>query len=140
MPALRSFIMVLVASLIGCSWAQAGITVPYRDVIPPGSVEARSDQTAQAVAAGPATGGGYPVAISSQPSEAEALASFKVLQVKYAAVLGQYQPIIKRLDFGDQGGVRFRVAVGPFETKQQASAMCGSLKLAGGQCFPFGNP
>ncbi|WP_349545774.1 SPOR domain-containing protein [Bradyrhizobium sp. ORS 375] len=109
-----------------------------RNLIPTGRRKSGLDR-AQAAAAEPATSGGYLVAISSQASEAEALASFKVLQAKYAAVLGQYQPIIKRLDFGEKGGVRFRVAVGPFETRQQASAMCGSLKLAGGQCFPFGS-
>ncbi|MGJ4888715.1 SPOR domain-containing protein [Bradyrhizobium sp. HKCCYLRH3099] len=83
--------------------------------------------------------GGYLVSISSQASEAEATTSYKAVQDKYPAVLGKYEPIIKRMDLGDKGGVKYRAAVGPFATKEEANKMCGSLKTAGGQCFPFSN-
>ncbi|MGJ4885311.1 SPOR domain-containing protein [Bradyrhizobium sp. HKCCYLRH1065] len=83
--------------------------------------------------------GGYLVSISSQASEAEAMSSYKAVQDKYGAVLGKYEPIIKRMDLGEKGGVRYRAAVGPFATKEEANKMCGSLKTAGGQCFPFSN-
>ncbi len=83
--------------------------------------------------------GGYLVSISSQASEADALSSYKAVQDKYSAVLAQYQPIIKRMDLGEKGGVKYRAAVGPFATKEEANKMCGTLKTAGGQCFPFSN-
>ncbi|XUM20938.1 SPOR domain-containing protein [Bradyrhizobium oligotrophicum S58] len=83
--------------------------------------------------------GGYLVSISSQASEAEAMSSYKAVQDKYGAVLGKYEPIIRRMDLGEKGGVRYRAAVGPFATKEEANKMCGSLKSAGGQCFPFSN-
>jgi len=83
--------------------------------------------------------GGYLVSISSQASEAEAMSSYKAVQDKYGAVLNKYEPIIKRMDLGDKGGVKYRAAVGPFATKEEANKMCGSLKTAGGQCFPFSN-
>ncbi|CCD98734.1 SPOR domain-containing protein [Bradyrhizobium sp. STM 3809] len=83
--------------------------------------------------------GGYLVSISSQASEAEAMTSYKAVQDKYGAVLGKYEPIIKRMDLGDKGGVKYRAAVGPFATKEEANKMCGTLKTAGGQCFPFSN-
>ncbi|MGJ5180527.1 SPOR domain-containing protein [Bradyrhizobium oligotrophicum] len=83
--------------------------------------------------------GGYLVSISSQASEAEAMSSYKSVQDKYGAVLGKYEPIIKRMDLGEKGGVKYRAAVGPFATKEEANKMCGSLKTAGGQCFPFSN-
>ncbi|WP_257164974.1 SPOR domain-containing protein [Bradyrhizobium sp. SRS-191] len=83
--------------------------------------------------------GGYLVSISSQASEAEAMTSYKSVQDKYGAVLGKYEPIIKRMDLGEKGGVKYRAAVGPFATKEEANKMCGTLKTAGGQCFPFSN-
>ncbi|NPV23297.1 SPOR domain-containing protein [Bradyrhizobium aeschynomenes] len=83
--------------------------------------------------------GGYLVSISSQASEAEAMTSYKAVQDKYGAVLGKYEPIIKRMDLGEKGGVKYRAAVGPFATKEEANKMCGTLKTAGGQCFPFSN-
>ncbi|GLH75782.1 hypothetical protein SSBR45G_06900 [Bradyrhizobium sp. SSBR45G] len=97
-------------------------------------------QSAPPAAAEPTASSSYLVVISVQTSEAEAIASFKALQVKYAAVLRQYQPIIKRQDLGQKGGVRYRAAFGPFATKEEASATCASLKRAGGQCFPFRYP
>jgi len=83
--------------------------------------------------------GGWLVSISSQASEADAMSSYKAVQDKYSAVLGQYQPIIKRTDLGEKGGVKYRAAVGPFATKEEANKMCGTLRTAGGQCFPFSN-
>ncbi|CAL77803.1 Conserved hypothetical protein [Bradyrhizobium sp. ORS 278] len=85
------------------------------------------------------TTGGYLVSISSQASEAEAMSSYKAVQDKYGAVLGKYEPIIKRTDLGDKGGVKYRAAVGPFATREEANKMCGTLKTAGGQCFLFSN-
>lgn len=85
-----------------------------------------------------AKSGGYLVSISSQVSEEEALSSYKVTQSKYSSVLGSYSPVIKRVDLPDKS-VRYRAAVGPFATREEANQMCGTLKTAGGQCFAFSN-
>jgi SPOR domain len=78
--------------------------------------------------------GGYVVQVSSQRTEEEAIASFKALATKYAAVFGDRQPLIKRADMGDKG-VHYRAQVGPFPTQDQANHFCSNLKIAGGQCF-----
>jgi hypothetical protein len=77
--------------------------------------------------------GSYVVQVSSQRSEADAQASYKVLQDKFPGVLGAWAPIITRADAGTNG-VFYRAAVGPFKTADEASQFCGTLKAAGGQC------
>jgi hypothetical protein len=79
------------------------------------------------------SGGGYLVQVSSQKNEADAQASYRVLQGKFPGVLGSHSPVIRRADLGDKG-VYYRAMVGPFGTSEEASQFCGSLKSAGGQC------
>jgi SPOR domain len=81
----------------------------------------------------PSSGGGYLVQVSSQRNEADAQASYRVLQGKFPTVLGSRAPLIKRADLGDKG-VYYRAMVGPFGSPDEASQFCGSLKTAGGQC------
>ncbi len=90
-------------------------------------------QTAPSAPTASATAGSYLVQISSQPSEADAQASFKALQSKYPSVLGSHAPLIKRAEIGEK--VVFRAMVGPFSSSAEASQFCGSLKSAGGQCL-----
>jgi hypothetical protein len=78
-------------------------------------------------------GGGYLVQVSSQKNEAEAQASYRVLQGKYPSVLGSRSPVIKRADLGDKG-VYYRAMVGPFGSREEALQLCGSLETAGGKC------
>jgi hypothetical protein len=87
-----------------------------------------SQQAATAVSTG-----GYVVQVSSQRNEADAQASFRVLQGKFPSVLGSRSPLIKRADLGAKG-VYYRAMVGPFGSSEEASHFCGSLKSAGGQC------
>jgi SPOR domain len=93
---------------------------------PPGAPNAPTNPGATA-------GGGYLVQVSSQRSESDAQASYKALQSRYPAVLGSHTPLIKRADLGDKG-VYYRAMVGPFNSAEEASQFCGSLKTAGGQC------
>ena len=79
------------------------------------------------------SGGGYLVQVSSQRNEADAQASYRVLQGKFPTVLGSRSPLIKRADLGEKG-VYYRAMVGPFGSSEEASQFCGSLKTAGGQC------
>jgi SPOR domain len=77
--------------------------------------------------------GGYLVQVASQKNEADAQASFRSLQTKYAAALGSRTPLIKRADLGEKG-VYYRAMVGPFGSRDEATQFCGGLKTAGGQC------
>jgi hypothetical protein len=77
--------------------------------------------------------GGYTVQLSAQRSEADARASYRSLQQKYS-VLRAREPIIRRTDTGEKGGVWFKAQVGPFTAVEQAIAFCDNLKAAGGQC------
>jgi hypothetical protein len=92
-----------------------------------------STNPAQSIAPSAVSTGGYVVQVSSQRNEADARASFRILQGKFASVLGSRSPIIKRADLGPKG-VYYRAMVGPFGSPEEASHFCGSLKSAGGQC------
>ncbi len=87
----------------------------------------------QTAPSGGGSSGGYVVQVSSQRNEADAQASYRVLQGKFPTVLGSRSPLIKRADLGDKG-VYYRAMVGPFGSSDEASQFCGSLKTAGGQC------
>lgn len=81
----------------------------------------------------PSASGSYLVQISSQRSETDAQASFKALQGKFPSVLGSRAPVIRRADLGAKG-IDYWAMVGPFNSYEEASQFCGSLKSAGGQC------
>jgi hypothetical protein len=83
--------------------------------------------------AAPSAGGGYLVQVSSQKNEADAQASFRMMQGKYPAVLGSRSASVRRVDLGDKG-VFYRAMVGPFGSSGEAAQLCESLKTAGGQC------
>ncbi len=109
---------------------------PGANVPPPPSSQA-ADTRARMASTNPAqeasVSGGYLVQVSSQRNEADAQASFRVLQGKFPSMLGSRAPVIKRADLGAKG-VYYRAMVGPFASSGEASRFCGSLKSAGGQC------
>jgi hypothetical protein len=111
-------------------------TAPGQASLSPQAAETRtrmaSTNPAQQAPAAASTGG-YVVQVSSQRNEADAQASFRVLQGKFPSVLGSRTPLIKRADLGAKG-VYYRAMVGPFGSSGEASRFCGSLKSAGGQC------
>jgi hypothetical protein len=75
------------------------------------------------------------VQVSSQKNEADAQASYRVLQGKYPNVLGSQSVLVKRVDLGEKG-VYYRAFAGPFGSAEQATQVCNSLKAAGGpQCL-----
>ena len=103
----------------------------------PGSVRSASAAVPPPAAAAPTnvtrTTGAYLVQIASQKSEADAQASYRAAQAKYANLIGAMAPIIKRADLGEKG-VYYRAMVGPFQTSDEATKFCGNLKVAGGSC------
>jgi len=81
------------------------------------------------------TGGGNGafVQVSSQKTEADARASFKALQGKYAGILGSRSAAIRKADVAGKGTF-YRAMVGPFGSADEATQFCLNLKSAGGQC------
>jgi SPOR domain len=103
---------------------------------------AATNPTQQVAPSAPATpsaggGGGYLVSITSQPSEAEAQASYRSLQGKYPSVLGSQSAVVARAN-SKSGTVTYRA--GPsFGTSAEASQFCHSYQAAGGQCWVVKN-
>ena len=97
----------------------------------PAAAETRSRMAALPPAA---SGSGAFVQVSSQKSEADARASFKALQGKYAGILGSRSVSIRRADIAGKGTF-YRAMVGPFGTGEEATQFCVNLKSAGGQCM-----
>lgn len=79
------------------------------------------------------SGGSHLVSVTSQPTEASARESYRVLQGKFPSVLGPRSPVVKRVELSDR--VVYRAMVGPYRTRQEATQFCTELKAAGGQCF-----
>jgi len=80
------------------------------------------------------TGGGAFVQVSSQKTEADAKASFRALQGKYASILGSRSVSIHKAEIAGKGTF-YRAMVGPFGTGDEATQFCVNLKSAGGQCI-----
>jgi SPOR domain len=115
--------------------ANASANAPL-SLSPQGAQPAPADtrpHVANAVQPAPSGGGSYVVQVSSQRNEADAQASYRVMQGKFPSVLGSRAPLIKRADLGEKG-VYYRAMVGPFASSEEAAQLCGSLKTAGGQC------
>jgi hypothetical protein len=71
--------------------------------------------------------------LTSQRTEAEAKAVFNSLRAKYAAILGDRQPVIRRADLGDKG-IYYRAQIGPVNAAE-AAQQCSELRSVGGQCI-----
>jgi hypothetical protein len=80
-----------------------------------------------------AAAGAYVVQISSQKSEADALASFKGMQRRFPGVLAGVRPSVKRAELGGKGTF-YRLRVGAWSSRDEATAFCARLKSAGGDC------
>ncbi|MGE0750856.1 MAG: SPOR domain-containing protein [Variibacter sp.] len=120
--------------------AAAPAAQPRAAAPPPPTPTARPQQAPARTASLPPSSqqavpaGSYVVQLVSNKSEAEAQAAFRGLQTKYPSVLGDRQPLIRRVDLGDKG-IYYRAQVGPFSAADEANEFCGTLKSAGGQCI-----
>jgi len=90
-------------------------------------------QGAPATDTAPASESHFLVSITSQPSEAEAQASFRLMQKKYPDQLGSRSPVIRRVE--GKKGVSYRALVGPFASREEAKQFCTGYSSAGGQCW-----
>ena len=82
----------------------------------------------------PAAEGRFLVSVTSQPTEAEAEASYRAMQRKYPDQLGSRSPVIKKVE-KKSGATAYRALVGPFASREEASRFCSSYQSAGGQCW-----
>ncbi len=87
-----------------------------------------------APAASAPSSGGFVVQVSSQRSEAAAVAAYKNLQKKFPSVLGDRAPDVAKADLGAKG-VYYRARVGPMATREEAVSFCEQLRAAGGDCI-----
>ena len=75
------------------------------------------------------------VQIAARNDQAAAMAAFADLQQKYASVLGNHSPSVRKVDLGEKG-VWYRLMVGPMPSKADADKLCEDLKTAGMKsCF-----
>ena len=93
----------------------------------------KANVTSTTPSAVPSSGARFVVQVSSQKSQDSARASFPSLQARFPRVLMGYQPSIKAVTLGVRG-THYRVRVGPLASRDEASALCGRLKAAGGDC------
>lgn len=89
--------------------------------------------TAEPAAPAAAPAGSAFVQVSSQRSQEAALSAFASLQRKFPNILGGLAPDVQRADLGAKG-VYYRVRV-PQPTREEAAALCSSLKAAGADCL-----
>jgi hypothetical protein len=74
-------------------------------------------------------GSGYFVQLASFKTEAEASAEFGRLKAKHAGILASLPSAVNPATVG--GSTRFRLAVGPLSSREQATRICSSLVAAG---------
>jgi hypothetical protein len=110
----------------------AGAPPPAPTRVPTTSIQSAPPPAPRAQTA--AVGSNF-VQVSSQLSESDAQASFRMLQSKYPSQLGDQKVVIQKADLTAHGkGVVYRAMVGPFASREEATQLCMSLKNAGGQC------
>ncbi|MGU3398677.1 SPOR domain-containing protein [Brucellaceae bacterium D45D] len=100
-----------------------------------GSVAQRTQNPAPAPqqTASAAGAGGYFIQIASQPSAELAQKSYANMAQKYGSVIGGRSVDIKRAEIAGKGTYyRVRVQAG---SREDANALCGRLKSAGGSCL-----
>jgi hypothetical protein len=74
------------------------------------------------------------VQLVGDKSELKALAAYRELRKKYAAILSPYKPTVLHTPNGPKGAVWHRVRVGT-DTREAAQQVCARLRAAGGSCL-----
>jgi hypothetical protein len=92
---------------------------------------------AQIAPSGGGSAGSYLVSVTSQPSEADAQASYRALQNKYPNVLGSQSPVVARAN-SKSGAVTYRAGLA-FGTSAEAAQFCHNYQASGGQCWVVKN-
>jgi cell division protein FtsN len=93
-------------------------------VAPPAPAPAPEPQPAP-----PQASSGYVAQLASFRSEAEAMAEYDRLRAKHGTVLSGLSPRIVKANIA--GGTRYRLGVGPLDSRSAALKICNSLIAAG---------
>jgi cell division protein FtsN len=140
-PAVKATVPTVTAPVAEETMAAAAETLapaPAHPAPAPAKTATKPPQRVASVApaapkAVPSSGAGFVVQVSSQKSQESARASFTSMQARFPQVLSGYQPSIKAVALGGKGTF-YRVRVGPMGSRDEAAALCGKLKAAGGDC------
>jgi hypothetical protein len=89
-------------------------------------------QTASVAPSQPAATGDYVVQLGISNSEDRAQAAFNQFRDRYASIIGDANPIVRRAEVN--GNTIYRVRVGPYDLSS-ANSVCDRIKDAGGDCF-----
>jgi len=95
----------------------------------------RIERPAEAAVEGPFAPWG--VQLAGNFSKARALARYERVRARYAAVLGDAQPMIVGTRLRNRGVRRFYRVRAPAATREAAGELCRALKRAGGACVVF---
>ncbi|NLS03496.1 sporulation protein [Rhizobium sp. P32RR-XVIII] len=99
----------------------------------PKPAEVASAEPAAAQPQQAAPSGGYAMQIASLPSEAEANKTFASLSKKFSSVLAGRSFEVRKADIAGKGTFyRLRIPAG---SKDEAAALCGQYRAAGGSCL-----
>ena len=101
-------------------------TTPVEQPVVPSRPAAAKPAPVQVASAAPT---GIVAQLASFKTRPEATAEFARLKARNAATLGGLSPIITQADVG--GTTRYRLAVGPFPSRDAANALCSKLFQAG---------
>jgi len=108
-------------------------TIAKAPVVETPTPSAAPAETPAAKPAASTGGGAYLLQIGAYKSEEEATGAWHAYQAKHPLV-GGYESDIKKVDLGDKG-TWYRLRVGSFGDKTEASSLCDKLKADGGNCF-----
>jgi len=94
-----------------------------------------SEPTQPQVTEQPSATGGFFVQIGARNDRDAAISAFQTLQQRYAPIIGELSPSVRKADLGDKG-VWYRLLIGPVASKGEADGICEQLKGAGMKgCF-----
>ncbi|HSP24006.1 MAG TPA: SPOR domain-containing protein, partial [Saliniramus sp.] len=98
----------------------------------PTQVASLPDPAPQAAAPAPAATGGYAVQLAIRETEERAYQAFSQYQARYAGIIDNADPIVRRAELN--GNTIYRIRVGPYALAD-ANAVCERIKGTGGDCF-----
>lgn len=90
--------------------------------------------TVPAATARPPSAGAFVVQVGSYPNDGAAAGAWQTIKGKNVALLSNYKPDVKPADLGGKG-TWYRLRIGPFDTREAASELCGKLKAGGQDCI-----
>ena len=77
----------------------------------------------------------FGVQLAAYGSRGGALAAWEILRAAHGDLLAAYEPAIKPTELAGSGDVIYRLVVGSFAAKPEASALCARLKQRDVDCF-----